>query len=116
MLRRQKMHLSKLCRALMFVTPVILIVPMVGMATITANTANTTQNTVQQTNNAPCVIGNTSCKNGGFDDVEFSGTPGGGNGSSYNIFSPSYIAANQTGVTAPRTIPTTFSIGVDTNI
>src|SRR5690348_9496400 len=98
MLRRQDMQLSKLYRALLFVAPVILTAPMAVMATITVNTSNDPTNTFQQTQNSPCVIGNTSCKNGGFIDTEFSGTPGGGNGSTYIAYSPSYFVAGSTAI------------------
>jgi hypothetical protein len=69
----------------------------------------------QQQQNSPCVIGDNSCKQNGFADIEFSGTPGGMNGSTYDIVSPTYTAANQTPVTPPTTIPTAFTIGVDDN-
>lgn len=68
--------------------------------------------TYQQTTNNPCVIGNTSCDNGGLIDTEWSGTPG-TQGSTYDLYSPVYEVGS--GVSAPNTIPTSFQIGIDDN-
>lgn len=76
-------------------------------------------NVFQQTNNNPCVVGDMSCKEpAGMGYEAESGTPGGMNGSTYDLFSPVYVAA--TGVNPfnfnNNTIPTAFTIGVDENI
>ena len=75
---------------------------------------------IQQQENRPCVIGDQSCKEPtNFGYAGFSGTPGGGNGSQYDLFSPTYLAGNSLVGNAASTldqIPSSFTIGVDENI
>lgn len=105
-----------------FGTPVLLalaallIAPSGAIADVIFNGSGAISNTFQQTQNSPCVIGDRSCKNGAFVYTAVSGTPGGGNGSTYDLFSPVYQAANQPAVTASNTIPLTFIVGADENI
>lgn len=69
------------------------------------------QNTViQQTDNGPCVIGDSSCVQNGFIYFSVSGSPGTG---TYDLFSPNYTAG--AALAAPNTLPTAFSIGIDQN-
>ena len=67
----------------------------------------------QQTLNSPCVIGNPSCNQGGFVYNSWVSTPGGGQGSTYDLFSPVYIVGAD--IAVPNTIPPDFSIGIDIN-
>ncbi len=67
----------------------------------------------QQTLNSPCVIGNPSCSQGGFVHNSWASTPGGGQGSTYDLFSPVYIVGAD--IAVPNTIPSEFSIGIDVN-
>lgn len=73
-------------------------------------------NVYQQTTNAPCVIGNSSCSNGTFIDSEFNGTPGGGNGSIYDLLSPGYVVVAGNAVVPTNGIPSSFTIAIDENI
>ena len=103
-----------------------LVAPVVASAALlTEVSSNTPENTFQQTINAPCVIGDESCKAGSrnpanFDNTLVSGTPGGGNGSTYDLFSPSYVIVSGNAVVGnavnPDGIPSSFKIGVDENI
>jgi PEP-CTERM motif len=61
----------------------------------------------QQTSNNPCVIGDTSCSNGGFPETVF---PAGGNVTSYDEVSPVYSVSDIRAITG-----NTFIIGVDVN-
>ena len=56
------------------------LVALLGASPASAVITTALSPTFQQTSNAPCVIGNTSCANGGLVDFEASGTPGGGEG------------------------------------
>ncbi len=89
-----------------------------AFATITpVNSGPNDLNVYQQTTNAPCVIGNTSCSNGTFIDSEFSGTPGGtGNFTTYDLLSPGYVVGSGSGVVPTNTIPSSFIIAIDENI
>lgn len=66
----------------------------------------------QQTTNSPCVIGDPSCKNGGFIYTSESGPAAGG---VYNLQSPVYTVVAGTGVSAPDGIPNSFRVGYDIN-
>ena len=86
----------------------------------------------QQTENSPCVIGDMSCnqpKSGTgqnavfFPATQVSGTPGGNNGSTYVLTSPTYIVGATLTPLTPKNadtplsiIPSVFQIGVDENI
>jgi hypothetical protein len=99
----------------------ITLAPMTASAAITfVSSDQLGVNVFQQQLDKPCVIGDMSCKEPtNFSDEEVSGTPGGGNGSSYDLFSPVYQAgASLMGVagSTPDIIPTQFTIGVDENI
>lgn len=73
---------------------------------------NPSNPSVQQSGQSPCVIGNNPCGSGGT-----SGTPFNlaytlvTNGSSYDLFSPTYTVANITAITGSST----FSLGLDLN-
>jgi PEP-CTERM motif-containing protein len=115
------MNSLKLPAALLFLVAAILLMPTCAMAGITFQASDTLGvNVFQQTQNNPCVIGDESCKEpSGFFYDNNSGTPGGGNGSTYDLFSTVYKAVNP--FTAPGSysgnqIPTSFTIGVDENI
>src|SRR5215471_1933173 len=97
---------------------VLLLVSSTGaMADITFNGSGALSNTFQQTLNNPCVIGDKSCKEpAGLGYEAESGTPGGGNGSSYDLFSPVYQAVSPHPTYSGNLIPTSFTIGVDENI
>ena len=113
---------AKLVPSVVLGVVVVLLLPAVAVAIITEVD---TPIGIQQTLNAPCVIGDPSCgapsrnpANWNFTSV--TGTPGGGNGSTYDLFSPVYavgsaVAGNATPPPA-GTVPTLFSIGVDENI
>jgi len=95
--------------------------PTGAMATITFTSSNTLGvNVFQQTQNNPCVIGDPSCKEpAGMTYTSVSGTPGGNNGSTYDLYSPVYEAISP--FTVPTSyngdfIPTSFTVGVDENI
>ncbi len=81
---------------------------------------DTTVTDIQQTLNNPCVIGDQSCKqptNFGYNGN--SGTPGGQNGSTYDLFSTTYLAGGSiagNGVPTLDQIVSSFTIGVDENI
>ncbi len=68
----------------------------------------------QQQANSPCVIGNPSCSQGGFIYNSWTSTPGGTQGSTYDLYSPVYIVGAALGT--PSTIPQAFSIGIDINV
>jgi hypothetical protein len=68
----------------------------------------------QQTENSPCVIGDPSCKNGGFSYTQESG-PAPGVTSAYDLTSPTYTVVAGTAVSAPNGIPTSFLMGYDIN-
>jgi hypothetical protein len=69
----------------------------------------------QQTTNSPCVIGNPSCNQGGLVYNQWTSTPGGSQGSTYDLFSPVYVIGSGSGISAPNVIPSQFSIGIDIN-
>jgi hypothetical protein len=100
----------------------VMLAPMTASAAISFVTSDVSTLTVfQQTLNNPCVIGDQSCKEpANMDYTAVSGTPGGNNGSSYDLFSPVYQAhtGGVVGVAGPTPdlIPTSFTIGVDQNI
>ena len=85
-------------------------------AAITANPSGADSNTFQQTANSPCVVGDPSCNQPA--GLTYTSNSGPGN---YDLTSPVYTA---TAFTTPfsnsqyngNKIPTTFSIGVDSNI
>ena len=83
-------------------------------ATITFDLATT--HTYQQTTNAPCVIGNPSCNNpADFSFFSQTSTPGGNNGSTYDLYSPIYLVHSTAGVSGINEIPTSFLVGIDDN-
>jgi len=96
----------------------LLMLPSLGMASITFTASNTLGvNVFQQTLNNPCVIGDQSCKEpAGMTYEAVSGTPGGNNGSSYDLYSPTYTATSPFSTYSGNLIPTSFTIGVDENI
>jgi hypothetical protein len=65
----------------------------------------------QQTTNNPCVIGDPSCKQGGFDYTSEAGSP------TWPQTSPVYqvVSGPGTGVTPPNGLPQTFMLGIDVN-
>jgi hypothetical protein len=105
------MNSTRLFGSTLFIGLAILLTPIAGMAAITAITSNDTTNTFQQTENSPCIIGEASCKNGGFVQTSVSGNPP----TIYDYLSPAYLAQNITAVAAPNLIPLSFKIGIDDN-
>jgi len=98
----------------------ITLAPMTASAAITFVSSNQLGvNVFQQQQNSPCVEGDMSCKEpANFSDEEVSGTPGGNNGSSYDLFTPVYVGdAGILGIAGPTPddIPVSFSIGIDDN-
>ncbi len=94
------------------VTALAIMVPATAMADgIVANTSGSP--TFGQTHESPCVIGNNSCMQAGFADIEFGGAPN-GQGGTYDITSPVYQVGS--GISAPNTIPAAFTIGIDENL
>jgi hypothetical protein len=66
----------------------------------------------QQTTNAPCVIGNQSCKQpAGMTYTSYSSTPL-GNGDTYDSYSPSYTGAQLFALLGNKN---TFTVGIDEN-
>jgi len=65
----------------------------------------------QQTSNNPCVIGDPSCNQGGFDYTSQAGTP------AWPLDSPMYqvVSGPGTPVTPSNGIPQTFTLGIDHN-
>jgi hypothetical protein len=109
---------GKLAAVLAATLAAAVIAPMPAAATITLDSSASTPTFQQQLNN-PCVIGDQSCQEPlNFNATQVSGTPGGGNGSTYDLSSPIYQAG--AGVignpgTTPDIIPQTFKIGIDMN-
>ena len=100
----------------------IMMVPSIGMATITFHGSDTPGvNVFQQTTNNPCVIGDPACKQpttGGPSGAMFydsnSGSPCGGGSCTYDLFSTVYVAASPNDFTKQQ-IPVSFTIGIDDN-
>jgi len=99
----------------------------VGLVPGTANAGpivfnQTTLVGFQQTDNRPCVIGDSSCnKPAGWNNFLVSGTPGLPNNppSVYDLFSPTYLVIPGTGinnVAGEDQIPAQFDILIDQNI
>jgi len=92
---------------------VICVLPVFAHATITFDTTVTG---VQQTNNNPCVVGDPSCKEPtGMTYNSQSGQPA-GQGGTYDLFSPLYLATSPFSSYNGNHIPVSFTIGVDENI
>jgi hypothetical protein len=74
----------------------------------------------KQSESRPCVISDESCnKPAGWNHEAVAGTPGGTNGSTYNLYSPTYftIAGDTVNdVAGEDQIPLTFSMLVDVNV
>ncbi len=90
----------------------LVVTPLPGaFATITLDSSGLT--VFQQTTNNPCVIGDPSCQEpAGFTYNSQSGPAAGG---TYDLFSPTYHVGAQAGVASGNLIPTTFTLGIDTN-
>src|SRR2546422_2840028 len=87
---------AKLVPSVVLGVVVVLLLPAVAVAIITEGD---TPIGIQQTLNAPCVIGDPSCggpsrnpANWNFTSV--TGTPGGGNGATYDLFFPVYAGGS----------------------
>ncbi len=103
-------------RKLSLVGIAILVVAFSSLAAANTLTPSTGP-TYQQQENSPCVIGDPSCKNGGFIYTEKTpGDPNVGNNETYDFLSPVYVVGSGSGVEAPNVIPQSFIIGVDENI
>ena len=107
----KNMNSTRLFGSTLFIGLAILLTPIPGTAAITVNTSNLPGNVFQQTENSPCVIGESSCKNGAFVYTSVQGNPP----ATYDYLSPAYVAAAISGIIAPNQIPLAFKIGVDDN-
>ncbi|HSP69483.1 MAG TPA: PEP-CTERM sorting domain-containing protein [Bryobacteraceae bacterium] len=80
-------------------------------ATITFDGSSSISNTFQQTQNNPCVIGDPSCNEPAGMTYTSNTGPG-----DYDLTSPMYTATSPFTTFFGNLIPTTFRIGIDSNI
>lgn len=78
---------------------------------ITFNGSGAASNTFQQTQNNPCVIGDPSCNEPAGMTYTVHTGPG-----DYDLTSPLYTATSPFSTFSGNLIPTTFRIGIDSNI
>jgi hypothetical protein len=93
----------------------VILTPVTATATITFVSSNQIGvNVFQQTDNSPCVIGDTSCKEpGSMTYTSRSGTPG-PNKSTYDLYSPVYQDVGAFNFSSNQ-IPLAFTVGIDIN-
>jgi hypothetical protein len=80
-------------------------------ATIVLDPSGAASNTFQQTQNNPCVIGDPSCNEPAGMTYTSNSGPG-----DYDLTSPLYTATSPFTTFSGNLIPTTFHLGVDSNI